>query len=74
LEKLPTIAQTLYKPLTRFTEIYAKPTRDVGGGEGGRVTGARRSRKVEDGGVVDRLMDRVEEVVGQARERVVKRG
>ncbi|GAA5820120.1 hypothetical protein JCM11491_007248 [Sporobolomyces phaffii] len=57
LERVPAVAAALHKPLERWTRVYYAPT-------------ARRGAKDDEFVVVDRILDRVEDVVARARNRV----
>lgn len=72
LEKLPFIASKLHKPMDRLVKIYQAKPEQVGMRSTRETT--RRLGMGEGEGVVDRVLDRVEGVVREARERVVKRG
>ncbi|GAA5901582.1 phosphatidylglycerophosphatase [Sporobolomyces salmoneus] len=74
LEKLPFIAEKLYKPMNKLVGVYTRPQELAGAGVGmERQVVQRKTDGGLGGGRVDKVIDRVEEIVRQARETVAKR-
>ncbi|GAA6001386.1 hypothetical protein JCM5350_003968 [Sporobolomyces pararoseus] len=77
----PRLIEILYKPLRKFTQVYKRPQELVYGGGGGGFERSRSEKTIRDtaaasgegGGKIDKIIDKIEEIVKQARETVKRK-